>query len=113
MPDSPARAEAMRDAAVRPKSRVSKAFDFIFRDVLGARPFFRKLIDAFGWRWVVTIILVYGMAEGWGEAFTERSAKYYGLDDVGLSAADFGKVRGHVTHTQITFAQSTTDSVPH
>ncbi|KAK7254132.1 hypothetical protein SO694_00008359 [Aureococcus anophagefferens] len=51
------------------------------------RCFYGRLGGAFGWRYVATVSLTYGVNQGVGEALLFGAQKYFFLGDLGLSAA--------------------------
>ena len=45
-----------------------------------------RLSSAFGWRYVASVILCYGINQGIGESLVYYARRYYVLDDAGLSS---------------------------
>ncbi|KAH8058224.1 BT1-like protein [Aureococcus anophagefferens] len=58
------------------------------------RCFYGRLGGAFGWRYVATVSLTYGVNQGVGEALLFGAQKYFFLDDLGLSAARASQLDG-------------------
>ena len=56
--------------------------------------FFRTLTEAFGWRYIAAILLVYGANQGAGESFLEASTSYLLIDTLQLEAGHAETVRG-------------------
>lgn len=66
----------------------------MLRDLGGMRPFLSRLSAAFGWQYVSSCILVYGVNQGLGEKFVFGARSYFMLDEVGMTSAEYGRVAG-------------------
>ena len=67
---------------------ISTALNF-----MTARAFLRRLSAAYGWQYVASCILAYGVNQGAGEKLVYSGAKYFMLDTLGLSSANFAIFR--------------------
>ena len=54
--------------------------------------FFSRLTSAFGWRYILAVVLTYGCNQSFGEQIFLQARQYWLLDDIGLSSAAFGPV---------------------
>ena len=56
--------------------------------------YLRRLSDAFGARYVFSVILTYGVNQSIGERWIYYARSYYLLDEVGLSSQYYGQLLG-------------------
>jgi len=60
----------------------------------GPRAYFARLVDAYGWRYVVAVCLQYGGNQGIGNRLGSTARGYYLLDTIGLNSAQMGHLAG-------------------
>lgn len=56
--------------------------------------YLRRLSDAFGWKYVASVLLCYGINQGVGEGLIAYARRYYLLDDVGIESKTYGQLVG-------------------
>lgn len=56
--------------------------------------YFRRLTTAFGWRYILAVILTYGANQGIGEKLVYTARKYFIFDGMGLDASAAGQLIG-------------------
>ncbi len=64
------------------------------RSAFGLRTFLDRLIAVFGWRYVVTVAAEYGVNQGAGLTFVNGAMRFYAFDELGVSAAEWGRMLG-------------------
>ena len=62
--------------------------------MFGLVPYMVRLCDAFGWRYVVSCVLAYGINQGVGEKFVFGARSYFMLDEIGMDSAAYGRIAG-------------------
>ena len=62
--------------------------------IFGLTTYLSRLSSAFGWRYLAAVILTYGINQGSGETFIYGARKYFLMDEVGMDAAQFGRLVG-------------------
>lgn len=67
----------------------------IYHDI---RQFFIRLNDAFGWNFVVSVIIIYGVNQGLGEGWLMQLHKYYLKDILQVTASEAQSMTA-VAHT--------------
>lgn len=65
-----------------------------YNPVARLRTFAGRLSEAFGWRYVASVVVLYGINQGIGESLVYFVRQYYILDTLGLSATRMGQVLG-------------------
>ena len=70
------------------RSASGRSFSF------GLSPYFQRLSAAFGWRYVMAIILTYGVNQGVGEKLVMTARQYFIFDGMGLDAVRANQVVG-------------------
>ena len=63
-------------------------------DAGGLKPYLQRLAGAFGWRYVLAVISEYGGNQGIGWQITNMARKYYVIDNLHFTAADYGRLSG-------------------
>ena len=56
--------------------------------------YLRRLSDAFGWRYVTSVLMCYGINQGVGESLMFYARRYYMLDNVGIDSKTYGQLIG-------------------
>ena len=56
--------------------------------------YLRRLSDAFGWRYVASVLMCYGINQGVGESLMFYARRYYMLDNVGIDSKTYGQLIG-------------------
>ena len=69
-----------------------------------------RLSSAFGWRYVASVILCYGINQGIGESLVYYARRYYVLDDAGLSSYLMTQRSGRRVFQQTTCAKPVAQS---